>query len=81
MYDFFIHAGFSQSCVRRGSWVVASLLASEMADEFYCGALMQPSLNLEEQRYGGSTADLISRINRPVLLMPIMVSPMFVRVN
>eukprot|EP00599_Poterioochromonas_sp_BG-1_P005519 CAMPEP_0173140414 /NCGR_PEP_ID=MMETSP1105-20130129/4875_1 /TAXON_ID=2985 /ORGANISM="Ochromonas sp., Strain BG-1" /LENGTH=362 /DNA_ID=CAMNT_0014053403 /DNA_START=1887 /DNA_END=2972 /DNA_ORIENTATION=+ len=58
-----------------GSWVVASLLASEMADEFYCGALMQPSLNLEEQRYGGSTADLISRINRPVLLMPIMLDP------
>lgn len=52
-----------------------------MADDFYCGALMQPSLNLEEQRYGGSTADLISRINRPVLLMPIMVSLIFIPVN
>lgn len=50
--------------------MVANLLASSLSNEFVCGVLPHPSLNLEERVYGGSLLDLMSRINRPVLLLP-----------
>lgn len=60
--------------MKRGSWVVVNLLASDIADEFYCGALSSPSIDLEEKMYGGSLPELMSRVNRPLLLMPTRVS-------
>lgn len=51
-----------------------NLLASDIADEFYCGALSSPSIDLEEKMYGGSLPELMSRVNRPLLLMPTRVS-------
>ena len=47
-----------------------NILSSELADDFVCAAIPHPSLDLEEKMYGGSLPDLMSRINRPVLLMP-----------
>jgi hypothetical protein len=58
----------------RGAWVAANVLASDLAEEFTCAALPHPSLTLEEKMYGGSLPDLMSRINRPILLMPTIVS-------
>jgi hypothetical protein len=54
----------------RGGWVATNLLASDISEEFTCAALPHPSLNLEEKVYGGSVPDLMSRVNRPILLMP-----------
>eukprot|EP01039_Chlorochromonas_danica_P005195 gene5197-5720_t len=53
-----------------GGWVVTHLLASDIAENFVCGALPHPSINLEERVFGGSLINLMSRIERPILLMP-----------
>lgn len=53
-----------------GAWVAVNILASDLSDAFVCGALPHPSINLEERLYGGSLPELMSRINRPILLMP-----------
>lgn len=58
----------------RGGWVVSNILASDLANQFVCGALPHPSINLEERVYGGNLLELMSRINRPLLLMPARVS-------
>ncbi len=57
-------------CLVRGSWVVVNLLASDIADDFQCGAISSPSIDMEEKVYGGSVPELMSRMNRPILLMP-----------
>lgn len=53
-----------------GGWVVTNILASDLSNAFVCAALPHPSINLEERVYGGSLLELMSRVNRPVLLMP-----------
>jgi len=53
-----------------GAWVCVNLLASDISDEFCCAALPNPSLDLEERVYGGSLAELMSKVNRPLLMMP-----------
>jgi hypothetical protein len=58
----------------RGAWVAANVLASDLAEEFTCAALPHPSLTLEEKMYGGNLPDLMSKIDRPILLMPTAVS-------
>jgi len=58
-----------------GSWVAVNVLASELSEEFVCAALPHPSLTLEESMYGGSLPELMSRVNRPFLLMPTMNDP------
>jgi hypothetical protein len=60
--------------ISRGAWVAANVLASDLAEEFTCAALPHPSLSLEEKMYGGNLPDLMSKINRPILLMPTAVS-------
>lgn len=52
--------------------MTSNLLASDIATHFYCGALIEPSFDLEEQRFGGSSIDLVSRLKRPVMIMPCM---------
>ena len=54
----------------RGGWVVTNILASDLAENFVCGALPHPSIDLEERIYGGSLIELMSRVNRPLLLLP-----------
>jgi hypothetical protein len=53
-----------------GGWVAANILASEVTDQFVCGILAHPSINLEERMYGGSLVELFSHINRPLLMLP-----------
>ncbi len=60
-----------------GGWVVTNILASNLSNAFVCGALPHPSINLEERVYGGSLLELMSRVNRPLLLMPARVSEIF----
>lgn len=53
-----------------GGWVAVNVLSSDIAENFVCGVLPHPSLNLEERMYGGNLADLFSHIERPILLLP-----------
>jgi dienelactone hydrolase/ElaB/YqjD/DUF883 family membrane-anchored ribosome-binding protein len=54
-----------------GGWVATNVLASnDLADQFTCGILAHPSINLEERMYGGSLAQLFSHVKRPVLVLP-----------
>lgn len=64
----------ADACSLRGGWVVTNLLATDIANDFVCAALPHPSINLEEKVFGGSLADLMSRVDRPILLMPGKVS-------
>eukprot|EP00597_Dinobryon_sp_UTEXLB2267_P016197 CAMPEP_0201096530 /NCGR_PEP_ID=MMETSP0812-20130820/5509_1 /ASSEMBLY_ACC=CAM_ASM_000668 /TAXON_ID=98059 /ORGANISM="Dinobryon sp., Strain UTEXLB2267" /LENGTH=256 /DNA_ID=CAMNT_0047350843 /DNA_START=70 /DNA_END=840 /DNA_ORIENTATION=+ len=53
-----------------GGWVLAHTLSdSEMSGLFVCGAVPHPSIQLE-QAYGGKPVELLSRVTRPMLLMP-----------
>jgi hypothetical protein len=59
--------------------VATNILASDLSDNFVCGVLPHPSINLEERTYGGNLAELFSRIERPILVLPARVSSTTIR--
>jgi hypothetical protein len=77
LFDFY-NSYHSNSINDRGGWVVTNILASELSNQFVCGVLPHPSINLEERVYGGNLLELMSRVNRPILLMPAKVSLTFI---
>ena len=46
-------------------------------DEFQSGVVVSPAIDLEEKIYGGSVPELLSRVQRPLLLIPTKVKRIF----
>lgn len=63
------------ACCIRGGWVLANILSCELADSFVCGAIPHPSITLEQAYTGGKPADLMSKVRKPLLLMPAQNDP------
>jgi len=52
-----------------GGWVATNVVASDIATQFCCAALIHPNFDLEGRIYGGNVIELISKVSRPVLLL------------
>jgi len=60
---------------QRGGWVTAHVLADpDLANNFTCAAIAHPNITLEDRIFGGNTAELFNRIQKPLLLIPTRVS-------
>jgi dienelactone hydrolase len=54
-----------------GGWVTAHVLSDPaLANKYTCAAIAHPSITLEERIFGGNTAELMNKIQKPLLLIP-----------
>jgi len=56
--------------------VTAHVLADpDLANKFCCAAIAHPSITLEDRVFGGSAAELMNAVQKPLLLIPCQNDP------